>query len=64
MSSPTSTPIYPVNESQSFVGSVLGSATKGNLGKTLPSQSINFGNLMSRMSGNRSSLAANEIGKI
>lgn len=45
--------IYPVNESQSFLGSIIGSASKkAVLGKTLQSQSINFGNLMSRMSDN------------
>jgi hypothetical protein len=46
MSSPTSTPVYPVNESQSFIGSMLGSAAKNALGKTQPSKSINLTNLM------------------
>lgn len=69
MSSPTSTPVYPVNESQSFVGSILGSAAKSALGKTLPSQSMNFGTLIgnrlheNRMNTNRSAMAANDMGK-
>ena len=54
MSSTHSTPVYPVNESQSFIGSVLGSAAKNTLGKTLPSQSLNFATLIgSKLNDNR-----------
>ena len=34
--------MYPVNNSQSFVGAILNSASKSTLGKTLPSQSMNL----------------------
>jgi hypothetical protein len=60
MSSPVSTPVYPVNESQSFLSGMIGStAKKSNFGKTLPSQSVNFGNLMSRMSNDNMRNSAN-----
>ena len=42
MSSPLRTPVYPVNASQSFIGTMPGSAVKQALGKTQPSHSINL----------------------
>lgn len=67
--SPTSTPVYPVNESTSFVGSILGSANKSALGKTMQSQSVNFGTLIgnriheNRMNTNRSTMSGNDLRK-
>ena len=67
MNSPQKTQDFPVNESQSFIRSIISSAAKQSMGKTLPSKSINFEFIKSRspfhekqLNTNRSTMSANE----
>ena len=71
MNSPQKSQDYPVSESHSFIRSIINSAAKQSMGKTLPSKSINFEYIKSRLpfnekqlNTNRTTMSANEERKL